>query len=62
MLGISCAFCGESAYHQSLGPLLGPLGDTEYYVHRPCALWSPEVTILSPSRIKFGVYRAHLES
>lgn len=48
MVGLQCAFCGESANHRSLGPLLGPLGDTEYYVHRPCALWSPEVCVTLP--------------
>lgn len=48
-----CALCGESGdcaselmsiggVLQSIGPLLGPFGH-DTYVHRLCALWSPEV-------------------
>ena len=37
-----CAFC-HLPPSASLGPLLGPLGPHYLSVHRPCALWSPEV-------------------
>lgn len=40
---LACAFCGGPGDQAGLGPLLGPVGGTEYHVHRPCALWSPEV-------------------
>ena len=45
-----CAFCGHDAAFSGgcLGPLLGPdapeeLTVKEYYVHRLCAEWSPEI-------------------
>eukprot|EP00798_Chlamydomonas_sp_ICE-L_P026836 gene26836-4434_t len=44
-----CAFCGEGdkAHGGSLGPMLGPLtvgsGGDSLYVHRLCALWTPEM-------------------
>lgn len=47
-----CALCGEAGDQkeltsiggvlQSIGPLLGPF-QHKTYVHRLCALWSPEV-------------------
>ena len=37
-----CAFCSRPA-DQRLGPLQGPVGDSRHFVHRCCALWSPEV-------------------
>ncbi|CAK0741288.1 hypothetical protein CVIRNUC_001313 [Coccomyxa viridis] len=46
----ACAFCGHDAAFSGgcLGPLLGPVATdqqtgSEYYVHRLCAVWSPEV-------------------
>lgn len=47
---VSCAFCNGAADAGSnnLGEMLGPIGHTpsgdSIYVHRQCALWSPEVT------------------
>ena len=40
-----CALChqGKLAHGGALGPILGPIGSC--YVHRLCALWSPEVSI-----------------
>ncbi|KAL4451600.1 hypothetical protein ABPG75_007262 [Micractinium tetrahymenae] len=50
MLHSSCALCSQpAAAAANLGPLLGPIRDAknpaadELYVHRLCALWSPEV-------------------
>lgn len=49
---MKCAFCGGAAAaadvsDASLGDMLGPMGHTSsgdpIYVHRQCALWSPEV-------------------
>lgn len=47
---MKCAFCGSAAADAgdaSLGDMLGPMGHTSsgdpIYVHRQCALWSPEV-------------------
>lgn len=42
MHGRKCALCqqGQQAC-SSLGPLLGPVSGC--YVHRQCAIWSPEV-------------------
>ena len=48
--GQRCAFCDEPADDAVLGPLLGPVGDTDYFVHRPCALWSPEVRFAAARR------------
>ena len=42
-----CGFCHSPGNHPTLGNLLGPIGNTEYFVHRPCALWSPEVRFFS---------------
>jgi hypothetical protein len=45
----TCALCGLKGQEaEKLGVLLGPLADgkgsgQELYVHRLCALWSPEV-------------------
>jgi hypothetical protein len=47
---IICAFCNGAADASStkLGEMLGPIGHAAsgdpIYVHRQCALWSPEVT------------------
>eukprot|EP00983_Pelagomonas_calceolata_P101313 1158685-Pelagomonas_calceolata.AAC.3 len=41
-----CALCAQDERAPSLGPMLGPLsgpGGETCYVHRLCALWSPEV-------------------
>jgi hypothetical protein len=49
-VAMNCGFCGVAANggSASLGEMLGPLGQTHsgdpIYVHRQCALWSPEVT------------------
>lgn len=50
MLHSSCALCSQpAAAAVNLGPLLGPIRDAknpaadELFVHRLCALWSPEV-------------------
>jgi hypothetical protein len=40
---LECAFCAAPAGADGLGPLLGPVSGTDYYVHRACALWAPEV-------------------
>jgi hypothetical protein len=40
----ACAFCAKGGEDPRLGALLGPLGpDAKHYVHRACALWSPNV-------------------
>ncbi len=50
MLHKACALCGQPPVAAvNLGPLLGPIrevrdrGTQELWVHRLCALWSPEV-------------------
>lgn len=50
MLHTCCALCSQPAEAAvNLGRLLGPIRDTknpaadELYVHRMCAIWSPEV-------------------
>ena len=53
MTGNPCALClhGSDYCDGTLGPLLGPLNDVatgkDLFVHRYCALWSPEVIELA---------------
>ncbi len=51
----ACALCGQDGAFQGgwLGDLTGPWGATaasgrSHYVHRLCALWSPEVRCRRP--------------
>lgn len=47
---MACALCGGALVPEddSLGEMLGPMGHSSsgepIFVHRQCALWSPEVT------------------
>jgi len=53
----ACSLCGPKGQGaEKLGPLLGPLADAkgggqELYVHRLCALWSPEVGQAGPHKV-----------
>ncbi len=61
MLHSSCALCSQpAAAAVNLGPLLGPIRDAknpaadELFVHRLCALWSPEVSTLRVTALAWG--------
>jgi hypothetical protein len=51
-VAMDCGFCGGAANAggAKLGEMLGPIGHTQsgepIYVHRQCALWSPEVIMM----------------
>ncbi len=56
-----CEFCNETAESGdgSLGEMLGPIGHSNstgepIFVHRQCALWSPEVQLDALDRFEDG--------